>query len=44
MVATAAGYDTLLELHLDEMSVTSSVNYACFLRAETCRVSVLLLE
>ncbi|ORY77194.1 hypothetical protein BCR35DRAFT_353168 [Leucosporidium creatinivorum] len=38
MVATAAGYDTLLELHLDEMSITSSVNYACFLRAETCRV------
>lgn len=38
MVATAAGYDTLLELHLDEMSITSSVNYACFFRAETCRV------
>ncbi|KAI5479573.1 hypothetical protein MNV49_003310, partial [Pseudohyphozyma bogoriensis] len=40
MVATSAGYDTLCEFHLDEMSVTSSVNYATFLEAETCRVHV----
>jgi hypothetical protein len=39
MIATAKGFDTLFELHLDEMSVSSSVNYATFLRAETCRVS-----
>lgn len=38
MVATPQGYDTLVEFHLDEMSVSSSVNYATFLKAETCRV------
>ncbi|BGP16903.1 Macrophage colony-stimulating factor 1 receptor [Rhodosporidiobolus nylandii] len=38
MVATTAGYDTLLELHLDELSIASSVNYAPFLHAEACRI------
>ncbi|KAL8281144.1 hypothetical protein RQP46_006502 [Phenoliferia psychrophenolica] len=38
MVATSEGFDTLVELHLDEMSITSSVNYATFLNAATCRV------
>lgn len=38
-VATELGYDTLFEFHLDEMSVASSVNYATFVKAETCRVS-----
>ncbi|GAA5960722.1 hypothetical protein JCM21900_000512 [Sporobolomyces salmonicolor] len=38
MVATKAGYDTLLEVHLDELSITSSVNYAQFFYAETCRI------
>ncbi|GAA5979280.1 hypothetical protein JCM10908_002865 [Rhodotorula pacifica] len=38
MVATTAGFDTLLELHLDELGMTSSVNYAPFLQAQTCRV------
>lgn len=39
-VATESGYDTLFEFHLDEMSVASSVNYATFVKAETCRVSL----
>ncbi|KAM0754575.1 hypothetical protein T439DRAFT_352583 [Meredithblackwellia eburnea MCA 4105] len=37
-IYTSAGYETLVELHLDEVSVTSSVNYAVFLRSETCRI------
>ncbi|GAA6038491.1 hypothetical protein JCM8097_004593 [Rhodosporidiobolus ruineniae] len=38
MVATTAGYDTLLEAHLDDLNIASSVNYAPFLHAESCRV------
>ncbi|GAA5833329.1 hypothetical protein JCM11251_005205 [Rhodosporidiobolus azoricus] len=38
MVATTGGYDTLLEMHLDELSISSSVNYAPFLHAEACRI------
>lgn len=38
MVATMAGYDTLLELHLDEVGLSSSVNYAPFLQAPACRI------
>lgn len=38
MIATSDGYDTLVELHLDDVSITSSVNYAVFLKAESCRV------
>ncbi|GJN87915.1 hypothetical protein Rhopal_000870-T1 [Rhodotorula paludigena] len=38
MVATNAGYDTLLELHLDDLNVASSVNHETFLHADACRV------
>ena len=40
MVATSKGYDAFFEIHLDEMVVASSVNYANFVKAQTCRVSV----
>lgn len=42
MIATSQGFDTLFELHLDELSISSSVNYATFLKAETCRVRIFL--
>ncbi|SGY18835.1 BQ5605_C014g07488 [Microbotryum silenes-dioicae] len=38
MVATATGYDQQVEVHLDEISITSSVNYAPFLRAQSSRI------
>ncbi|SCV73833.1 BQ2448_6263 [Microbotryum intermedium] len=38
MVATASGYDQQVEVHLDEVSISSSVNYAPFLRAQSCRI------
>ena len=38
MVATKAGYDTLLELHLDDISASSSVNHETFFHAESCRI------
>lgn len=40
MVNSDAGYETLVEVHLDALAISSSVNYATFLRAETCRVSL----
>jgi hypothetical protein len=41
MIATSAGYDSQVELHLVEMSIASSVNYATFVQTETCRVSLI---
>ncbi|GAA5841695.1 hypothetical protein JCM9279_000733 [Rhodotorula babjevae] len=38
MVATQAGFDTLLELHLDDISASSSVNHETFFHAESCRI------
>ncbi|GAA95056.1 uncharacterized protein L969DRAFT_25347 [Mixia osmundae IAM 14324] len=40
MIASASGYDTVMEVHLDEFSVSSSVNYVTFLKASLCRVSL----
>jgi hypothetical protein len=39
MVATDAGHDTLFELHLDTIVVSTSVNYVDFFKADLCRVS-----
>lgn len=38
VVANVSGYDTMLELHLDDIAVSSSVNYRDFLKAKSCRV------
>lgn len=38
MVATASGYDSRLEVHLDDISVTSSLNDIRLIIAESCRV------
>jgi hypothetical protein len=39
MIATDAGYDTLFELHLDTVEISTSVNYSELLKAGLCRVS-----
>ena len=39
MLAGEGGYDTFLEVHLDEISLSSSVNYDTFLRSRICRIS-----
>lgn len=39
MVATAKGFQSVLEVHLDTVTVTSSLNDIRLLTAETCRVS-----
>jgi hypothetical protein len=38
MVAHELGYDTMLEVHLDTISISSSVNQSRFLHADSCRV------
>lgn len=38
MVASSAGYEPSLEIHLDTVSVTSSLNDIRLLEAESCRV------
>lgn len=40
MVATAKGFQSVLEVHLDTVTVTSSLNDIRLLTAETCRVSI----
>jgi hypothetical protein len=40
MVATEEGYNASLEVHLDEVIVTSSLNDIPLAKAETCRVRV----
>jgi hypothetical protein len=39
MIATSEGYETFLEVHLDSLTIYSSVNYEKFLDAKSCRVS-----
>lgn len=39
-VAAKDGFDSLLEVHLDTVAISSSINYRKFLRAETCRVGI----
>lgn len=39
MVADHNGYDTLLEVHLDDMLISSSVNYEKFFKAKLCRLT-----
>lgn len=43
MVIGPKGYEPLLEVHLDSIVVTSSLNDIRLLTAETCRVSALTL-
>lgn len=38
MVASDTGYESRLEIHLDELSITSSLNDIQLLSAESCRV------
>ena len=33
------GYDNHIEIHFDHLAVASSINYARFLEAESCRVA-----
>lgn len=39
MVASSAGYDTMLELHIDQLCIFSSLNYQKFFETRLCRVS-----
>lgn len=39
MVAGASGYEAVFEVHLDDISVTSSLNDICLIAADSCRVS-----
>ena len=41
MVASSKGYLSMLEVHLDTVTVTSSLNDIRLLTAESCRVSLL---
>ncbi|KAM0790005.1 hypothetical protein ACM66B_005335 [Microbotryomycetes sp. NB124-2] len=38
MVSDSDGYETHIEVHLDDLGISSSVNYATFIRAELCRL------
>jgi hypothetical protein len=38
--ATSHGYDTMLALHLDSLSISSSINAEVFLTAKSCKVSL----
>jgi hypothetical protein len=38
MVAGPTGYEPILEVHLDSITVTSSLNDICLVAAESCRV------
>lgn len=40
-IATKEGYDSMLMLHLDSLSIASSVNLQTFVVAKTCKVSSL---
>lgn len=44
MTASAQGYVSLLEVHLDTVTVTSSLNDIRLLTAETCRVRAIVLQ
>lgn len=44
MVAHEQGYDNILQLHIDQLSILSSVNQSRFLAAESCRVSYCILR
>lgn len=39
-VATTEGYDSLLELHLDGITIVTSVNMQTFMTADVCRVCI----
>jgi hypothetical protein len=39
MIATPNGYDARMEIHLDKVTVKSSLNDIQLLAAESCRVS-----
>jgi hypothetical protein len=41
MVASAAGYESVVEVHLDTVEVTSSLNDIRLVSAESCRVRVI---
>lgn len=43
MVAGPTGYETVLEVHLDDISVASSLNDIRLVAADSCRVSFLIL-
>lgn len=36
---TAHGYDSMLALHLDKLSIASSINFEPFITADSCKVS-----
>jgi hypothetical protein len=38
MVASANGYEPVLEVHLDTVSISSNLNDIKLIQAETCRV------
>ena len=42
MLASETGWDAFLEVHMDALAISSSVNYDPFLKARTARVSCLL--
>lgn len=42
MLASETGWDAVLEVHMDALTVSSSVNYDPFVKARTARVSCLL--
>jgi hypothetical protein len=44
MVPGADGYDPVLEVHLDSVSLSSSLNDMRFVEAESCRVRYLPLQ
>ena len=37
-VASSQGYDSLIEIHMDQLAISSSVNYQEFIKADYCRV------
>lgn len=42
MVVGAAGYESILEVHIDTIAVTSSLNDIRLVTAESCRVRALI--
>ena len=42
MIASQSGWEAFLEVHMDALSISSSVNYDVFLTSRTARVSCLL--
>jgi hypothetical protein len=40
-IATSHGYDTMLALHLDSLSIASSINLHTFVRSKSCKVRLM---